>query len=205
MFLKIMKIILETILLIHLLSLHSLIGSTKSTECLIHNNAYKFDYLYPSSELHIKYNPLRIRYIYASSLSRVKSLDTLRWKIIQIKGTHFYLKSVKYPNEYMCASSSHSDLLRRKRRLQTKLDINSTMMNIGKECEWSIERSITNNGYNIWNVLYQEPMYSTSYYFKFESEKRNVFLWHKSPDSAQFEWIIDCKVGDFFRNYKYFV
>jgi hypothetical protein len=193
--------ILEILLIVELFSLHVILGSAKSTECLIQNNAYKFEYLYPSSELPKRYNPDKMRFVYTSSLSRIKNLDTLRWRIIQVKENSFYFKSVNYSNEYMCATSSFTDLMRKKRKIQTRF-INSTMnIAIGKECEWNIEKANSeSNVYNIWNVLYREPMYSVSYFFKFEPEKRNVYLWHKPPNSIQFEWIIDCRVGGFLKN-----
>jgi hypothetical protein len=206
---KIMKI-LEIILILKLSTffLQNLISCSeiknKSIECLIQSNAYKFEYLYPSFDLNKKYNPHKLGHIYTGSLSRINNFDTLRWKIIQINKVSFHLKSVEYKNEYLCATSSYSDLLRKKRKVQTKF-VNSTKI-IGKECEWIFKKVISKDGvYNIWNAFYGEPMYSVSYLFKYEPDKRNVYLWHREPVSNQFEWIIDCRTGNYFKNNKYFI
>jgi hypothetical protein len=51
------------------------------------------------------------------------------------------------------------------------------------ECEWNFEKQTTrmsNNAYFIWNVMYEEPLYAISYFYKSHELKRNVYLWHKN-------------------------
>ena len=52
---------------------------------------------------------------------------------------------------------------------------------------------ITTNKYRLWNVYYHEAFYAGSDMLKSaKSNRRNVFTWHKKPDSNQFLWNFVC-------------
>ena len=57
------------------------------------------------------------------------------------------------------------------------------------------EDIISDKTFLIWNVEFNEPLYSSM--IKFHLHKRSVYLWRSKPDSDQFKWYIDCYSGAF--------
>jgi hypothetical protein len=127
----------------------------------------------------------------------------------------YHLINVQY-EEYLCASDLHLDVLRLRRKVNTvrinKYDMNgfsgdnkNDSTSVGNSlvgiydyqnsCKWRLQ-SLSGGDpdkYMIWNVKFNEPLYAASFLFKMaKSNRRNVYLWHKKPDSLQFVWFINC-------------
>ena len=169
------------------------------TECLIHSSAYKFEYLYTTKE-HDSASSEK-RNVYTYPLGDVDDFDKIRWKFIPVNGSNstFYIRSQEY-KEYLCAASSYKDLFKMRRKLHTIKIGDRTELSESFQCEWIFEKVPTrtsNNTYFIWNVMYEEPLYAISYFYKNHKLKRNVYLWHKKPNSKQFKWQVDCLSGEF--------
>jgi hypothetical protein len=174
-----------------------------SNDCLIHNIHYKFEYLFASNDV----DPAHYyeRNAYTTRLNKAVSFDSLRWKFIPVMNNQsdtFYIYNTKY-GEYLCASNAYKDIFKKRRKLHTFSIIDKQQLNESSECQWKmvkISESGEPNVYTIWNVLFKEPLYAASYFLKFQSSKRSIFLWYKSPDTDQFNWQIDCKTGEYHTN-----
>ena len=174
-------------------------------ECLIHSRQYLFEYLTVQNLR----NPYSIGNVYTMPLSYVRDFDNLRWSLIPAgQGTYrFYIRSLRYPAHFLCASASHKYLFKMRRvvQLMNLFEFqkfgNGSTTNL-KNCQWRFDqvkaRHSQNNTYIIWNVNYNEPLYTATSLLKEDNFKRNVFMWHQSPSkSNQFKWFMDCSKGIF--------
>ncbi len=178
----------------------NLASTTMQTECLIHSTAYKFEYLYSTKEFD---SDSKKRNVFTYPLSDVDNFDKIRWRLIPKNGSNstFYIRSQQY-NEYLCAANSYKDLFKMRRKLHTLRISDKNLLSESLQCEWIFEkipsRTRNNNTYFIWNLIYREPLYAISYFYKNHKLKRNVYLWHKKPNSKQFKWQVDCLSGEFY-------
>ena len=145
------------------------------------------------------------RNVYTTPLSRAENFDSLRWKFIPVMNNQndtFYIYNQKY-GEYLCASNAFKDIFKKRRKLHSLGIYDQLTLMESNECEWKMEKISSRDEpdvYTIWSVLFKEPVYAASYLLKFQSAKRSIFLWYKSPDTNQFKWQIDCKSGEYHTN-----
>jgi hypothetical protein len=172
-------------------------------ECLIHSRQYLFEYLSSDENLN---SPHSIGGIYTMPLLSVDDFDHLRWSFIPANTQYrFYIRSVKHPTHFLCATASHKYLFNMRRVVKIinlneyQNFFNNSLMNL-KNCQWRFDqvkaRNSKNNTYIIWNVIFEEPLYTATSLLKEDTFKRNVFLWYQSPSkSNKFKWFIDCFNG----------
>ena len=180
----------KCLILIHLLNLAVLKADDQKqtnnfgTDCLIHNNQYKFEYLYSPSEM--------IPTVQLISLNKVNDFNNFRWSLVETRNQSglYYLKS-SYFGDYLCALFDFGDIFE-KRRSVARLKIDKNLYSLNN-CQWKIKqhKSIFRT-YSIVNLLFDEPLYASRYLFQ-----RKIFLWHSENniDSKKFKWIIDCQSG----------
>jgi hypothetical protein len=189
--------------LIKILLIISLCRNALCLECLIHNKEYSYEYLYQSNENDSN------AYVYP--IANLKDFEKIRWDLIEFFDENYLIKSIK-TNSYLCASSlknSSFGLSSTRRMLHTSATSSYN-------CIWNIKKVSEINSkkrtYFIWNSLYNEQLYATrAYFFKKNSDKRNVYLWRSkskhasifsayfqsSHETDRFKWIIDCSTGTF--------
>ena len=164
------------------------------SNCLIHNEAYKFEYLHASNENTIK----KIQSAYLKPLSKVNDFNKIRWSLIETKSQsgQYYLKSSFY-GDYLCAKSSYADIfhsIRKVIRLNVKTPFN--------DCKWRISKLMSktsNNTYMIKNVFFDEVLYAASYSFPYWINEKEIFSSNSMNNfkTGKYKWIIDCKKGDY--------
>jgi hypothetical protein len=176
-------------------------------DCLIQNFKYSIDYLHVSEKLDLSnYFDINAytRRIYSNSPNSLKDMDKYRWKFMIFPDNNsnypnYLIKISKY-GEYLCASARHQSALFKKRRnvytrrlhdKKIKLMLNRN----DSSCFWRIKRiesSYMDHRYLIWNVKYNESLYTASGLFTTINDERSVFTWFDQPDSDQFYWLIHC-------------
>ena len=159
--------------------------------CLIRSFKYSNEYLYASNNiftgeiLQIQ-NPSHN--IYTIPLESVDIFGKLKW-IIQKSNQTFTIKSNK--DEYLCSSNLHHDVFRKRRRIYLKGN-NKNNYKVSQKCKWRLEQ-INDLSFIVWNDYFNEPLYSPSFFYKYNSIKRYVYLWkNKVKSSSEFRWFIDC-------------
>ena len=172
-------------------------SSKFGSNCLIHNEAYRFEYLYSINENNKKMSSQKN--VHLMPLSKVNDFNNLRWSLIetQNKSGQFYLKSSLF-DDYLCASFEYGDLFRLRRKVM-RIKINSTNLNALENCKWilkQVDLEKSNSRYLITNVLFDQALYAATYFFQIQLYKRDVFLWNKkNVNSKKFKWVIHCLTG----------
>jgi hypothetical protein len=168
-----------------------IIAANNQFECLLENNKYSHEFLYSN----------KTGNVYTVSLS---NLNILKWSLTQLTGTYdiYTIKNIN-TEEYLCATDMFEENLKlkditndeiiKKRLIHTrKVDKNE----LNDDCIWRFERTHTDKGfisYFIWNVYYNESLYSASYLFKLNRKLRKTFLLNKmSRKMNEFKWIPEC-------------
>ena len=111
---------------------------------------------------------------------------------------HLMIKNV-YFDQYLCATNNYQDKFHLRRRISLntlsssnnpKTDYLSTF----DECKWKLKKdALSSNSFELWNLKYERALYAGSFFYSTNYfNKRNVFLWHDSPDSDQFKWNFRC-------------
>jgi hypothetical protein len=152
------------------------------SECLIHNFEYRFEYLHSSLSKNEAIKPVHL-----IPLRKVNDFSNMRWSLIETNNQSeiFYLKSSFY-GDFLCASSSFVDLFQSRREV-FRLEINENLYQTKfNNCKWSIKRVNSNKmkikTYSIINVLYEEPLYASSYFFQKKFDNREIYLWNGEKD-----------------------
>jgi hypothetical protein len=134
------------------------------------------------------------RQAYVYPLGLIYDYDLIKWSIIPIstpKNQTFYIRN-KLNNQYLCASQSHTNSFFKTRR---KVFTHSIVDHLDQrpECMWKFEKFQNKMKlFIIWNVKYSEALYAAGSLFYDMELGRNVYTWHKKPDSNQFYWNLHC-------------
>ena len=171
-----------------------------SQDCLIYNQKYSNEYLFASNNIFTAgiinvQNPNHN--VYSIPKESVDDFNKLKWTIEQVNRPNSTLVTLKSnKGEYLCASNLYHDLFRHRRRIYLKGKNNKNRsMSIIRNCEWRLEQFAEKKiqTFIIWNDFYNEPLYAPSFFYKYNSIKRYIYLWKKKPtSSAEFYWFIDC-------------
>ena len=178
--------------------------------CSIRSVKHANEHLFGSSNDYDKlYNHLfdmiQIRKVFMSSLKYLKSTSTkaylqLLWDIEPVNGMKetFYIKSMLFKNERLCASHKQANLLNLKRKVNlVKYTAKDKLTN--SKCMWKITATDESNcNYLISNLFYKEFLFSGTDFFKSGSLKyRNVYTLKSSKKSEYVDennqWNFDCK------------
>ena len=172
--------------------------------CTIQNTKYPNEYLYSSVneyDMYIDYETKSVfkhKKLLTNNINFIKNSKQLIWifKKVEWLNSTFYIQNImsNYKYEHICASHVHIDQFNYRRRVNLNL-INKHSLITNEKCMWKFIPSTdgSKNVYNIWNVYYDEPLYAANHFYKTaKSNSRTVFLWHKIPDSKQFDWEVDC-------------
>ena len=205
-------------ILIIFISINNNIFLTSKTpsKCLFQNKAYPFEYLYSSNESVDQriitnntnvFNYFNRRNVYTYPLTFMDDLKMISWELKPIDKNstmsvssllkqQFYLRNIHF-DEYLCASKKHLDKHDKRRRLIYTLKLNMNKISVSNinQCVWQFDKAVDSDkdkSFIIWNMLFKEPLYAVSYFYKVHEIKRNVFLWYAKPDSNQFKWHIIC-------------
>ena len=70
---------------------------------------------------------------------------------------------------------------------------NKNNYKVSQKCKWRLEQ-VNDHSFIIWNDFFNETLYSPSFFYKYNSIKRYVYLWKNEPttSSEEFKWFIDC-------------
>ena len=135
------------------------------------------------------------RQAYVYPLGLIYDYDLIKWSIIPSALTNqsFHIKS-KNNNQYLCASPTHTNMFfKTRRKVFTHTIDDLDELNKRLDCMWKFEKfSNQMKSFIIWNVKYKEPLYAASSLFYEMELGRNVYTWHKKPDSDQFHWNLHC-------------
>jgi hypothetical protein len=175
-------------------------GLKINKKCLIHNQAFKYEYL-----LEFVFNESKKQRAYTKPLSFIKDFKMLEWTFRPVESTGsnetlFIIKS-GYSGKYLCASNEHlkpKECNCKKRRIVYTIASSQST----NSCWWKVNKILSKgkkkeDTFYIINWKYNEPLYSVSSFINGPSEKRAVYCWHKKPDSKAFIWNIDCQKGEF--------
>ena len=120
-------------LILILLCLTPLTQLASMYECVIHNQEYKYEYLYVTRETDEKMNGddgdatkstkmFTQHKVFAYPLIHLDDFDRIKWRLELIQKDQsndtFYLINIKY-NEYLCAKDAHTDIFFMRRKLNT--------------------------------------------------------------------------------------
>ena len=198
-------IIIEFITIGAITTVKSSIRTENSSICFIRNIKYTDEYLYTSHELdrfdHDINNGLDKRKVFANEMqskymNHFRQASWIVQPVFDMEKT-FYLSNLEYPNHVLCASSEHLDRFNHRRivNLNRMASENQNLNNT--KCMWRLEKQ-TKGGeseFIVWNIRYKEPLYAVSFLFKTaRTNKRNIYTWHKKPDSKQFIWNFNCLI-----------
>ena len=175
-------------------------SSNKTSLCLIKNSKYKDEFLYSSNRPDLLDSYKHRVYVNKNDINYINSHLQLGWLFMPVSflANTYYIQSIKFENEYLCASHLHFDPFYQRRKVNlNRLNQESLMTN--KKCMWRLEKlqpvkqiKILDE-YRIWNVNYKEALYAGSDMLKTaRTNRRNVFTWHSKPDSNQFKWEFIC-------------
>jgi hypothetical protein len=169
-------------------------------DCLIHNDAYRYEYLYSSNENKTNGGNSMKNIVNLIPLAKVNHFDKIRWSLIQTnsESEQFHLKSSFY-GDYLCASANHDDFFRTRRlviKQNNHFKVKNKRYDLLDNCKWTIKRSDSKSSlistYTITNVFYDEGLYAASYFFHKPNDHREVFLSNiKGTNPRKFKWIID--------------
>ena len=92
----------------------------------------------------------------------------------------FNIRNDKY-GEFMCASSTHLDVFKSRRIINTLKSSNS--FETDKKCVWKLEQlESETRDFIVWNLEYSEPLYASHDIYKTVKSRRNVYTWYSKPD-----------------------
>lgn len=169
-------------------------------ECIIYNKKYKNHHIYASSDVTKNAKkPDELERIIVSNIAGTKktnqffdsdaaSLWTLGLVDEKVVGNNvFYLRSVKYPKEYLYASRNRHRGKERRRVFARKMGNDSDGFR-HQQFAWSFEETDKKGHYHIYNSRFKEPLYEATM-------SRQIFTWHDEPDSDQFAFAVVCRHG----------
>jgi hypothetical protein len=114
--------------------------------------------------------------------------------------TSFLIRG-KIHQQYLCASTKHTSVFFKSRRQvfarQLKHQASDETEVSESECLWRLDKindpnQINNKKFIIWNLKYDEALYAANSFFNDIELGRNVYTWHKKPDTDQFAWNFHC-------------
>ena len=188
-------------------------------ECILYNKRYKNQYIYAANNLVAGEKKFftKDRYVFAWIFNKVGRIFGFRktneffdsdpagiWKLIPIDteavgNNVFYLRNVQYPDEYLYASRTKygdSGFASDRRRVFSRmLGDNDSPDHLLDQFTWSFNKTDKYGEYQIYNTYFKEPLYVSSLYNRHSLLRRNVFTWHKEPDSQQFTFVVSCRDG----------
>ena len=177
-----------------------------SSRCLIKNAKYSNEYLLSSRHdyelFYDEFNTYYKRKVFTNKIDStlVKSLKQIVWTLDPIKKETdtFFLTNNLYKDEHLCATHRHLEMFKLRRRIAL-ITMDRNILRNSDKCWWRFVPVRVNNNnsesnfYLIQNVHYNESLYAASYFFKSAiTNARNVYTWHKKPDSSQFAWFVNC-------------
>jgi hypothetical protein len=119
-------------------------------------------------------------------------------ELIEESKMYYFIISTIY-DEYLCASSLHTNDIFKTRRLVQAQKLDKKKAFSEKSCMWRIEKVKSRDklsaksSYHIWNVKYNEPLYAASSFFNTNEYGRSIYTWYKKPNSDQFKWSFNCQ------------
>jgi hypothetical protein len=215
---------------------------SKAYECLIKNGKYIFDYLYASKQKDsffinkkTKDNILNRfsnnRQVLIFPFTMINNYEKIKWKLIPVKNVNlkysnqtYFIKNQLYMDEYLCAAKLHVNILFKTRRKVYTQRFNHSITDLNHngtkhyECMWRfIKTGFHLNEFELWNVMYDEPLYAASAFFSTSElgnlihscfisfpyfmysdiikKGKSVYTWHSEPDTDQFNWHVNCKIS----------
>ena len=192
--------------------------------CLIENENYKDEFFYASPQedddeewktsstqtkqiININKTsrfqiPIKNVFVNELKLKYMTTIDQAEWLMRPVNWFNdtFYISSVKYPNNHLCATHKFFDLFNLRRKIHL-IRLNKESLTTNYKCMWRVteiesiglfEKKTADTGYVLWNEYYEEPLYAASYLFKTARNRRTVYTWHGLPNSRQFLWRINC-------------
>jgi hypothetical protein len=221
-----------TIIVLSSLFIHSVYSKmtiqkkNESSMCFIRNIKYTDEYLYSSNDFDSLdkdtslttsiFDKQRI-FVNEMSPKHISSIRQSIWlfqpvEIMtsdnKIKNRTFLIGNAHFKNHILCASSDHLDRFNQRRLVNlNRLNDEIKILKGLSKCVWILDKvnpnSVNSNDFMITNMKYKEKLYAASYLFKTSrTKRRNVFLWHKKPDSTQFVWNVNCLINkDIFNLY----
>lgn len=195
---KISKISIIFIVLILISLLIQIKAISIDSNCLVHSEINKLEYLYRSKDDNVN----------TISLKKVQDFERISWNLIPSEKDHngviYYLIKNKMTNDFLCGTYIFKTISGARRRVNL---INIPTNDLSKikmdKCQWSLinieSNGETKNRYFIVNKYFKEPLYSeTNLFFNFRSNYRNVYLWSWRITNSMikgFIWFVDCKNG----------
>ena len=175
-------------------------------DCIILNRQYLSESLYVFNS-----SDTKIQNVFLHPFNKLnEDFTPIRWLIQQVNHeeketesneTLVYLRN-NQTNQYLCATSrTIADIskirllnLMLKHRVLSAKNINYHSLHLHDECKWRLIKNGGNNLYQIWNMRYDEPMYSANSVKSSGKNFRHVFTWtyHVIPKTANFKWRITC-------------
>jgi hypothetical protein len=177
-----------------------------NSNCLIENEKYNSEFLYTCES-----REYPTAFVDQHNTKHIKDFDQMRWIFTPVNNNDdynnktFYFIINSFYDMLLCSSNTRIGFFdkRRKLSMQNLFKINDFD---NEECIWYVEpakklygKYITNkklmnkDKYIIWNFKYAEPLYAGSFFLKqVKSKRRNVYTWHKKPNSGQFVWNLHC-------------
>jgi hypothetical protein len=122
-------------------------------------------------------------------------------ELIEESNMYYFIISTIY-DEYLCASSLHTNDLFKTRRLVQAQKLDKKDVALDKSCMWRIEQvkqkyksllTAARPSFHIWNVKYNEPLYAASSFFNTNEYGRSIYTWYNKPNSDQFNWNFNCQ------------
>jgi hypothetical protein len=140
------------------------------SECIIKNVEYQDDFLYTSKDIEYGSQDQR-RKVYSNPVSTkyMRYSNQKKWLFIPAdengkemsSNSTYYIINGQYI-EFLCASSDHLELTKRRRKIYT-LYLDETK--VEDDCKWRLDPVNTHkDGYVIWNLKFKEPLYAASRY-----------------------------------------
>ena len=175
--------------------------------CMLRNIEYSDEYLYsPLDEIDVfidyenkhvyKQSKIATNEIRSNSITDPLQFLWIFKKVEWLNSTFYIQNIVASHSEFICASHIHVDKFYHRRRVYLDF-INEHSLITNKKCMWTfspIGSDASKNIYTIWNVYYREPLYAANILYKStKTNSRAIFLWHKRPDSKQFNWHVKCE------------
>jgi hypothetical protein len=178
----------------------------KGTRCLIKNVKYPNEYLLSSRHdyelFYDEFNTYYKRKIFTNRIDSnlVKTLKQIIWMMEPVTADSFdtfLITNNLFNDEHLCATHRHLEMFKLRRRIAL-ISGDKSLLSQNDKCWWrfvpvQVNNITESNFYLIQNVHYNESLYAASYFFKSAiTNARNVFTWHKQPDSTQFAWFLNC-------------
>ena len=179
--------------------------------CNFVNEEYRGETLFAPSAL-LQFN-LFTRGVYTWRLPNAKSKQLVfnpddkqsMWQLVAVasRPNTFLIRNVEY-GEYLHASRFRASLLLPHRRLVYMWKSSSSAskhneISSDESYMWTFKEPFGGEPWSsehlrvtLWNVKFNEPLFATGLHGK-QMLSRDVFTWHKAPDSKQFNWFVKCR------------